>query len=76
MALSVVPALAFAQTGPEVSRPLESFKTPWGHPDLQGIWTNTTTTPLERPNDLAGKEVLTEEERAIRRYGTLILNES
>jgi len=66
MALSVVPALAFAQTGPEVSRPLESFKTPWGHPDLQGIWTNTTTTPLERPNDLAGKEVLTEEERAIR----------
>jgi hypothetical protein len=24
-----------------------------GHPDLQGIWTNVTVTPLERPVDLA-----------------------
>src|SRR5688572_29762786 len=23
-------------------------RTPWGHPDLQGYWTNTTTTPLQR----------------------------
>ena len=23
-------------------------RTPWGHPDLQGIWNNATTTPLER----------------------------
>jgi hypothetical protein len=22
--------------------------TPWGHPDLQGLWNNSTTTPLER----------------------------
>jgi len=43
-----------------------SFKTPWGHPDLQGTWTNTTTTPLERPGDLAGKATLTPEERAAR----------
>ena len=41
-------------------------QTPWGHPDLQGTWTNTTTTPLERPPDLAEKEMLTDEERAIR----------
>ena len=34
----------------------------WGDPDLQGIWTNTTTTTLERPDDLAGKPVLTDEE--------------
>ena len=27
-------------------------RTSWGHPDLQGFWTNTTTTPLERPGDL------------------------
>ena len=40
--------------------------TSWGHPDLQGTWTNTTTTPLERPEDLAGKEVLTDEEWALR----------
>jgi hypothetical protein len=39
-------------------------RTPWGHPDLQGNWTNTTTTPLERPSDFAGKTALTAEERA------------
>jgi len=35
-----------------------------GQPDLQGIWTNTTITPLERPADLAGKPFLTEQEAA------------
>ena len=39
-------------------------QTPWGHPDLQGTWTNSTTTPMERPADLKGKEFFTEEERA------------
>ena len=38
-------------------------RTPWGHPDLQGTWSNTTTTRLERPTDLAEKAVLTEQER-------------
>ena len=41
-----------------------SFQTPWGHPDLQGIWANDTSTPLERPSAFAGQEVLTDEERA------------
>ena len=41
-------------------------RTPWGHPDLQGVWTNSTTTPLERPADLADKAVLTDEERRLR----------
>ena len=41
-------------------------RTAWGDPDLQGRWTNTTTTPLERPEELAGREFLTEEERAAR----------
>ena len=40
--------------------------TPWGDPDLQGAWTNTTTTPLERPAELAGKAVLSDEEWALR----------
>lgn len=39
-------------------------RTPWGDPDLQGVWTNSTTTPLERPDTLAGKDVLSDEERA------------
>ncbi|HJT88444.1 MAG TPA: hypothetical protein VJ732_11320 [Bryobacteraceae bacterium] len=33
-------------------------------PDLQGVWTNATLTPLERPAELAGKEFLTAEEAA------------
>jgi hypothetical protein len=32
--------------------------------DLQGIWTNSTITPLERPRELAGKEFFTAEEAA------------
>ena len=26
-------------------------KTPWGHPDLRGVWNNSTTTPVERLTD-------------------------
>jgi hypothetical protein len=39
-----------------------SLRTPWGHPDLQGPWTNATDTPLERPVDAADKSVLSPEE--------------
>jgi hypothetical protein len=39
-------------------------RTPWGDPDLQGIWTNQTPTPLERPDALAGKATFTEHEAA------------
>lgn len=35
-----------------------------GRPDLQGIWTNATITPLERPRELADKVFFTEEEAA------------
>ena len=38
--------------------------TPDGQPDLQGVWTNPTITPFERPAELAGKAVLTAEEAA------------
>jgi hypothetical protein len=37
-------------------------RTPDGHPDLQGIWTNKTITPLERPKELGTKAFFTEEE--------------
>jgi hypothetical protein len=39
-------------------------RTPDGQPDLQGIWTNATLTPLERPAQLAGKQALTPDEAA------------
>ena len=38
-------------------------RTPWGEPDLQGIWTNEFDTPLQRPARYAGKEFFTDEER-------------
>ena len=41
-------------------------RTPWGHPDLQGIWDQTTGTPLERAADADDREFLTEEEAAER----------
>jgi len=39
-------------------------RTAWGDPDLTGIWTGSTITPLERPGELAGREFLTEQEAA------------
>ncbi len=41
-------------------------RTPWGDPDLQGVWDFRTITPLQRPTDLADKEFLTEDEAAKR----------
>jgi hypothetical protein len=43
-------------------------------PDFQGIWTNATITPLERPKELAGKEFFTEKEVA--EYEKRVLEES
>jgi len=37
-------------------------RTPDGHPDLQGFWTNDSYTPLERPDEAKGKEFFTAEE--------------
>jgi hypothetical protein len=39
-------------------------KTPWGDPDLQGVWNDATSTPLERPSKVGEKGVLTDEEAA------------
>ena len=40
------------------------FTTPWGDPDLQGIWNNQTPIPFERPKELAGKAFFTRDEAA------------
>jgi hypothetical protein len=39
-------------------------KTPWGEPDLQGIWTDETDTPLQRPAKYASQEFFTAAQRA------------
>ena len=43
----------------------ETSRTPWGHPDLQGVWASDSATPLERPRPLADREFLTDEEVAL-----------
>ena len=56
------------------SAPYTVPRTPWGEPDLQGIWTGNAAhgIPLERPKDTEEKEALTPEEAAARRErGTL-----
>ena len=58
--VALTPIFAAAQSTNTAAPP----RTPWGHPDLQGVWDFSTITPLERPDDVAGKEFLTEEEAA------------
>jgi hypothetical protein len=57
-------AVLHAQSAPVTRRAQRSVaaKTPWGHPDLQGRWSNATLTPLERPSELGAKEFFTKEE--------------
>ena len=57
LSLSSVPAAG--QTGAEGPR------TPWGDPDLQGVWDYWTFTPLERPEEFGERGELTAEEAAV-----------
>ena len=38
--------------------------TPWGDPDLQGVWNDATSTPLQRPTNVSQKDVLSDENEA------------
>ena len=57
-----------AQEGPAASATAPAtaavLKTPWGEPDLQGIWTDESDTPLQRPAKYANQEFFTEAQRA------------
>ena len=39
-------------------------QTPWGNPDLQGVWSYATLTPLQRPAEVEGRPLFTPEEVA------------
>lgn len=56
------PAAAAPPGGGEKAGPAP--RTPWGTPDLQGLWTNAYDIPLQRPPQFAKKEFFTDEERA------------
>jgi len=71
LVLAVIPAVGQttketpkANAAAAVKRTWTPSRTPDGQPDLQGVWTNNTVTPLQRPKELAGKEFYTEKELA------------
>jgi len=54
---AAVPATLVGQQGKAATS-----KTPWGHPDLQGLWNAATMTPLERAPQFKGRLTMTEAE--------------
>ena len=68
VAMAAVALLAAAPAGQEQATDAAAFeppRTPWGDPDLQGIWSpGYILTPLERPDEFAGQEFLTDEDVA------------
>ncbi len=71
MAMAVLPCVSPAVVVSAQAPPGGTSGTRWapsrttdGQPDLQGIWTNATITPFERPRAIAAKAFLTEAEAA------------
>ena len=66
VAFVFTPIAALGQSRPNQPRPTryEPPRTPWGHPDLQGIWNNVTATPLQRPAEFKDKAYLSPQEAA------------
>ena len=61
VALVLVALTANAVSAQEMKIP----RTPWGAPDLQGVWDRRTNTPFQRPHELGDKAVYTDEEAAV-----------
>jgi hypothetical protein len=64
VSLSVTPTSAQAPAASATTPPAAAaLKTPWGEPDLQGIWTEEFDTPLQRSARYANQEFFTEAQR-------------
>jgi hypothetical protein len=59
-----VPVVVAAMALPVAGASAQSLKTPWGDPDLQGIWTDESDTPLQRAPKFANQEFFTDAQRA------------
>ena len=66
MAIVAVFATAQSAPAPKVKKPYTSPKTPWGDPDLQGLWPGSFQIPVERDKKLGERGTLTEQELADR----------
>ena len=63
-AAAVSAVISVSITGTSAQAPGVMLKTPWGEPDLQGIWTDETDTPLQRSPKYANQEFFTPAQRA------------
>jgi len=63
-AIISVPISPTSAQAPLGSATTPALKTPWGEPDLQGIWTDEFDTPLQRPAKYAEQEFFTQAQRA------------
>jgi hypothetical protein len=59
-----IPVIAVAVAFPLAGAWAQTLKTPWGEPDLQGIWTDESDTPLQRSPKFANQEFFTDAQRA------------
>jgi hypothetical protein len=62
--LLALPVAAQTSAPKAVQKTFVPPKTAWGEPDLQGLYTNKTITPLERPAQFANEAELTDEQIA------------
>ena len=60
--LTVMALFAFAPVPAAAQE--DAPRTPWGAPDLQGVWDFRTITPMQRPESRADQEFLSDEEAA------------
>src|SRR5262245_12009581 len=65
-ALIVFVGLSAAIVSSQTAKPYSVPRTPWGDPDLQGMWPGNISAPLQRPADLGERATLTEAEFAQR----------
>ena len=63
-AVAVLALIALVLAAPAAGGQGDTPRTAWGDPDLQGIWHSSGATPMERPDDLQGRETLSDEEVA------------
>ena len=61
-ALAVTGLWAQNKAAASASAPAKIPRAADGHPSLDGVWSNATRTPLERPAEFAGKATLTDVE--------------
>ena len=64
MRTALVGLLVLAAAASAAAQTAEQPRTPWGAPDLGGSWQYRSTTPLQRPAELAGRATLTPDEEA------------